>query len=139
VKKILIIGIILISIYATQKNISSGPLILLYSFLAVAPFVMIFLKKSLSRALLLWFFFAMFNKWGKIPLPMLPDISPERFIWVSIILFFIADIAIERKRKMLPLTRVEISMIAYCILIVFSMIMMLTVMAEVSAARQIPP
>ncbi len=76
----------------------------------------------MHNGLLLWFFFAMFTRWGKISLPSLPDISPERLIWVLLVLFLIAETTIERKRKMLPFTGIEIAMLLFVVYIVMSMI-----------------
>lgn len=129
-KKVLIVIIILISFYAIQKRIPPIPLLTLYGFIAITPFLLKFVKNNLFWALLLWFFFSIFKEMGKIPLPMLPDISPERLIWVSMLLFFVTDVAVERKRKMLPVTGIEISMLSLCILIIFSMINAGTIYSE---------
>jgi O-antigen ligase len=83
--------------------------------------MLIVLKYDLANLLLLWVFFAMFQKAGKLSLPLLPDISPSRLILVLIGLFFLLETILKKRKRILPFTSVETAMAMFCMLCIFSM------------------
>ncbi len=128
-KAIFLIIIILLSIWAIRVGIPPGPYLVLLAFLAIFPLVLIFLKKNLVNALLLWFPAILF-RFGNIPLPLLPDLPPHRILWLSIFLFFLAELALKQRKIIYGITKIEIAMLVLCVYIVFSMIFAGTIYKE---------
>ena len=122
--------IVLISILAIYMGIPSIPLFTVYWLFAIIPLILIILKKDLVNGLLLWFLLILFKEFGRIPLPMLPDISLERMIWLALFFIFFSEIALKQ-RKILPGDmKIEIAMFLFCMLILFSMIGVGTIYKE---------
>lgn len=100
------------------------PMILLgfYTIVAISPIVVILLKKDLTNGILVWFLLVLFSSsGGEVRLPMLPDISFYRIMWVVLLLIFFAQIALK-ERKFLAITKLEIMMILFCLVCLVSMI-----------------
>lgn len=126
----LVIIIVMISIYAIYHPMSLEVLIIIYGFLAISPAVFFLLKKNLFNGLLLWFVFVLFKHFGKIPLPKLPDIRPERLVWISIIGIFLSEIVFKKRKNVLGIGKIEIAMCLLSILILVSMINVGTIYVE---------
>ncbi len=105
------------------------PLLTVYGLLAIAPLILIILKKDLVNGLLLWFFLVLFG-FGTLPLPMLPDISPDRMIWLALFLIFFSEIALKQRKILSGDMKIEIAMILLCVYILFSMIIAGTIYKE---------
>jgi len=118
----LVTVICLISIFAFYNLMHPIALLILYGFLAIFPLMVILIKKNLFNGLLLWFVFVLFNYFGKISLPKLPDIKPERLVWVSIFGIFLSEIVFKKRKNVLGIGRIEIAMFLLSVLILVSMI-----------------
>lgn len=98
------------------------PILVLYLMVAIAPLLILLIKKDLVNSMLLWFFLLLFEKFGVVSIPLIPDISPQRIIWTLIFLFFFFEILVQ-KRKIIPGSKkVEIAMLLFSMLVIFSMI-----------------
>jgi len=120
---VLLIAIIMIGVIGVFIKI---PLMLLllwfYGIVAIGPWIIILLKKDLTNGLLIWILLVLFSgAIGRINLPMLPDISLYRIMWILLILAFLVQIAFK-ERDFLPITKIEIMMILFCIICLISMI-----------------
>ncbi len=91
--------------------------------LLVPPLMIIILKNDSFKLFLLWIFFALFDKLGKISLQVLPDITPDRIILVVIVLIIMLDATFNREKRMLPITAAEVAMVMLFMLCIFSMIL----------------
>ena len=135
-KTIFLAIIILLSYWGFSNNIPPIALLSLYGVLVIVPVVLIMVKKNMLYTLMAWFFFVLFKnglwgyKSGKIALPMIPDISTERILWIFLfsILFFVVTM---RKIKFdIGTTKIEIAMFIFCIYIVSSMIIAGTIYSQ---------
>jgi O-antigen ligase len=87
----------------------------------IIPWIIVLLKKDLTNGLIIWFFLVLFNGvFGQLTLSMLPDISFYRIMWILLFLSFLSQIALK-ERDLLPITKIEIAMILFCIVCLVSM------------------
>jgi len=106
---------ILIGIIAILIGLSPVILFGIYGIIVAVPAVLILLNKDLLYGLLVWFLLVFLHRAiGKITLPMFPDIEPYRIILIFLILFFLAQIVLK-ERIILPISKIEIMMILFCI------------------------
>lgn len=129
-KAIFLIIIVLLGIWAFRVGIPPGPYLVLLVFLAALPLVLIFLKKNLVNALLLWFLAVLFAEFGVIALPLLPDLPPHRILWISIFLIFLSELALKQRKIISGIIKIEIAMLILCVYIIFSMIVAGTIYKE---------
>jgi O-antigen ligase len=104
--------------------IGASPIILLgiYGIIAIMPSMLILLNKDLFYGILAWFSLVLLGRAiGKIALPSYPDIELYRVLWILLFLVFLIQIALK-KRAILPITKIEIMMIIFCIVCLVSMI-----------------
>lgn len=127
-KVVFLILVILISYMGFKLHIPPIPLLTLYGFIVFLPVIFIIVKKNMVNALLAWFFFVLFRYglWkygvGKIALPLLPDISIDRIIWIALFFTFLTGIALNQLKLDVKITRIEITMFILCLYILGSMI-----------------
>lgn len=118
-KYIILLLFAIASIFGMHPTI---PLLKSYVAIAILPLAVAFmLKRDLIYMLLLYFFFILFTKIGKLPLPMLPDISADRLIWIIIFVTFILEVIFHKRDAILPFTGMEISMVLFSIVCISSM------------------
>ena len=122
-KSLLLTFVILFNVYAFNTHIPTVPLLKMHLTLAVAILVLMFIvKNNMVTLLSLWFLLVLFQKvtWGSV-LPMLPRISPDRIIFILIVLFFLFEFMFKG-RKIQAFSSIEMTMIAFSMYILFSMI-----------------
>lgn len=121
-KAILVVTIIMIGAIGVSIKIPIVVLLWFCGIVAVSPWIIILLKEDLTNGLLIWILLVLFSvAIGKITLPMLPDISLYRIMWILLVLAFLVQIAF-REIDFLPITKIEIMMILFCIICLISMI-----------------
>ncbi len=121
-KIILLVTILSTGVIGTFTG--NSPLIILgiYGIIAIIPSVLILLNKDLLNGILAWFSLVLLGRAiGRIALPFFPDIDLYRILWILLFLVFLAQIALK-KRVILPITKIEIMMILFCIVCLVSMI-----------------
>lgn len=94
----------------------------LYVVMVVLPLVYYFLKRNLLNALLIWFFLVIFKEMGRIHVPLLPDLSPERIVWLFVFGIFLLQVTFRERKLVGGITNIEFMMLSFCIYIVFSMV-----------------
>lgn len=93
-----------------------------YGVIVLFPLFYMLLRKDFVYGLLLWLPLVLFRSAiGIVKLPMVPDVDLYRIMWVFLLLVFLAQIAL-RERNLLPITKIEIMMILFCIICLISMI-----------------
>lgn len=122
-KYLLLTLVVLFNGYAYYINVPAELLLKMHLSLAIAILVGIFLlKNNIVNLLLLWFFFALFEKSaGVITFPMLPAISPHRLILGLMAVIFIVEMLMQ-KRRVLSFSAVEIAMMFFSVYLIFSML-----------------
>ena len=95
-------------------------LLILYGFLAVLPVVFIIVKRNLVAGFMLWFLAVLLKDFGKIPLTMLPDLSPERVICFVLLVIVVSEIAMKQRKLVGDNTRIEVAMFLFCMYILLS-------------------
>ena len=121
-KIILLITILSTGVIGTFTG--NSPIILLgiYGIIAIIPSVLILLNKDLLNGILAWFSLVLLGRAiGRIALPFFPDFDLYRILWILLFLVFLAQIALK-KRVILPITKIEIMMILFCVVCLVSMI-----------------
>jgi len=121
-KTILYISFLVVVILGMIVTNSLLFLFSIYGLIIIIPLLIIFLKKDLINGLLIFFLLILFNKSiGMIILPELPDISLYRIIWIILIITFSMKI-IFKEIDIIPITKIEIMMILFCLVCIISMI-----------------
>jgi len=101
-----------------------------YGIIAIIPWTVVLLERDLTNGILIWFALVLFSgATGEIDLPMLPNISFYRVIWIILFLMFLVKIAVG-KIKPLPFTKIEVMMALFCFLCLISMIKAKTLIRE---------
>jgi len=101
-------------------GLSPQILFVIYGVFIAIPFAVILVNRDLFLGLSAWFLLVLFSKVGKITLPLVPDIEPHRLLWILVFLFLLAQIALK-KRRMLPITKIEVAMMLFCLVCLMSM------------------
>lgn len=122
VRKFLIFGIVLAVLILIATRIPPLTLLLVYIVPPAALLFIVFISKDLTNGLLLWLSaLLLFGSWKMIEIPMFPDFPLDRIIWIIIFMVFFVEIAI-RRRQLLPITKIEMMMILFCIVCLISMV-----------------
>ncbi len=132
IKKFLIFGIVSAGLILTAIRIPILTLLLGYIVIPTALLFIVFLSKDLTNGLIFWLCVLLFSGvgiWAWISHPTLPDISLDRVIWITVFAVFFAEIAM-RRRKILPITKIEMMMILFCIVCLISMVKAGTIYEE---------
>lgn len=102
----------------------------LYVVMVALPLVYYFLKRNLLNALLIWFFLVIFKEMGRIHVPMFPDLSPERIVWLFIFGIFLLQVTFRERKLVGGITSIEFMMFFFCIYVLFSMAIADTIYIE---------
>ncbi|MBI5056335.1 MAG: O-antigen ligase family protein [Nitrospirae bacterium] len=130
VKVVFLTIIILISVWGVYSFISPAALLTFFWFFAIAPIVFVIQRKNLLNSLLLWFVAVLFREGVILSLPVLPDIFPERLIWVSIIFIILTELAFRQRKLVLGNLEIESSMVIFSVYVVASMFVAGTLISE---------
>lgn len=122
--------IILLSYFAWRYNIPSHFLLVFYAFFSIVLFFAVFLKRHVTVGFSLWFLMLLLPYAGKIPIPMLPDISIERLIWLLLFAIFIFELIFHQRKVVAGDITLEILMAILCVYILYSMIVAGTLYAK---------
>jgi len=114
-KIIFLVLVILISIVAFDKNIPPIQLLSLYAFLVIFPLILLYLRKNLINGLLLWFILVMFWRLWTVNIPLIPDLPPQRIVWLAISFFFLTDVAFKKRKLVAGGIKIEIVMLLLCL------------------------
>ncbi|MBI4686483.1 MAG: O-antigen ligase family protein [Nitrospirae bacterium] len=117
-KALVLLFIVFISVIGTYIGIPPIPLITLYAILLLFPLIFFVLRKNLLNGLLLWFIFTLFARLWWWNLPLIPDMPPQRIMWVCIFFVFFLDVGIGRRK--LTIGKEEIVMLLFCAYALFS-------------------
>ena len=121
--KIIFLGLIIfISIAAFYGIISPTSLIATYGILAILPLVLLYIRKNLFNTLFVLIFLSAIQGIGLIRIPVLPDIAPYRILLIVLLLFFVSELIMHKRKIIGGIKKVEIAMILLCVYILFSMI-----------------
>jgi len=120
--KAILLATIMIGIIGAYIGIRPITLLNVYGIIIISLWIIFLLHRDLTNVLLIWLLLVLFSRAiGIINLPMLPDISLYRIMWILLILAFLARIFL-RERDFLPITKIEIMMILFCIVCLVSMV-----------------
>lgn len=119
-KIILILIIVLIGYWGTKNYVPLKPLLSIFGFMAIAPIIAIVVRKYLFQSVLVYFIFVLFERLWRFRIPLIPDMPPQRIIWLIVVLFLLADLALK-KRRILPGSKsIELWMFIFCIYILIT-------------------
>ncbi len=120
--------VVLMSLIATAGiscvAIGMDPLLIVigYAIVTIIIALVMIINKDLTNGLVIWFLCALFvDGLSKIDLPSLPEVTPERIIWLLLLIIFIAKISLGNI-KLKPITVIEWLFVVFCILSLISMV-----------------
>ncbi len=119
-KIILILIIVLIGYWGAKYYVPLKPLLSLYGFIAIAPIIMIVVRKYLFQSFLMYFIFVLFQRLWRFRIPVIPDMPPDRIVWLLVCLFLCADLALNKRKIVSGSKAIEAWMFIFCVYALFS-------------------
>ncbi|MBI5739901.1 MAG: O-antigen ligase family protein [Nitrospirae bacterium] len=129
-KFVLLLTIALLGIFASYNFFAPPLLLILFACIVIAPVLMIISRRYLVDLMWIWLALVVFEYVGKINIPVLPDIEPQRLIWMMAFSTFLLEAGLKQRRINFSDITIEAAMLLFCLYVFFSMMVAGTLYSE---------